>query len=305
LVLSGPPGTGKSHLASGLAFELHRRRPEAVLSHLLAAEYARELAYAVDTQAVREWENRYRMCDLLIVEDLDHLAAKTVAQEHLARTIDVLLGRGAGIVVTCSTPPSSMPHLISALRSRLSSGLVVPLVLPSVETRKRILERLIGERRSVVSGEAIQLLAEGIRGSVRDLVGALLFLEVSVRNVRPESAESPTIGPQEISEYLANRQAQTTPSMTIVASRTAKHFSVRLNQLRGPSRQKSLAYARNLAIYLARQLTGQSFEKIGAYFGGRDHTTAMHACRRMTELAERDPETQHALAELRAQLNCS
>lgn len=304
LVLSGPAGSGKSHLAGGLAYELRRRDPQIIVRSLLAAEYARELALAIDTQAVADWESRYRKCDVLIVEDLDHLTPKEAPQEHLARTIDVLLRRGALIVVTATNPPAGMAHLTAALRSRLRGGLVVALALPGVEARKQILERLAGQQQLTISSREIELLAAGIPGSVRDLAGALVYLRAAARNAQQDRGGRVVIGERETLNYLAGRRAAATPSLATIAGRTARHFGLRPSKLRGTARHKNLALARNMAMYLARHLTDCTFASIGEFFGGRDHTTAMHACQRIVHLAEVDPGVRRSLAALRAELSC-
>lgn len=324
LVLYGPSGVGKSHLAGGLACEWLRRFPQSAVVHLFAAEFARDLSEAVETQNVSEWERKLRGAALLILEDLDHLAAKPAAQEHLARTLDVLERRGALVVATSSVAPYEANHLSAALRSRLSGGLTVPLALPGLSARTEIVRRLAAERGLPLDDEGAAALAAGLATGVRDLQGALLFLaqaqrasaaDASSANSEVGSATygtatqrfltlgSLTLGGEEVAAYLATRRNERSPSVAAVAGRTAKYFSLKLTELRGPSRHRNLALARNVAIYLARNLTGQSLEKIGKYFGGRDHTTALHACRRIAELAEVDPETRRAVVTLREALS--
>jgi chromosomal replication initiator protein len=142
-------------------------------------------------------------------------------------------------------------------------------------------------------------LARGISGGVRDLMGALTFLEAAASEHASEALAEPVI-----ERYLASRREATTPSLATIVVRTARYFALKPSTLRGPSRRRNVALARNVAIYLARSLTGQSFEKIGDYFGGRDHTTALHAYYRIAELGEVDPETQRAISELRSEMAC-
>lgn len=300
LLLHGPSGTGKSHLAGGLACEFRRRDPQANIVHLFAADYARELSDAIETQAVREWDRRHRNADLLILEDLDFLSANASAQGHLARTLDVVLRRGGLVVVTSSGSPYDSPHLSAPLRSRLSGGLTVGLALPGLAARTEIIRRLAAERRMAATDEGARALAAGLATGVRDLMGALCSLAA-----QPEGAAgvSSQLNLERVVALLAARRTERAPGVAAIAARTAKYFSLRVAELRGPTRRRHVALARSVAIYLSREMTDQSLEKVGKYFGGRDHTTVLHAARRIVELLECDADTRRAVEQLREDLS--
>lgn len=302
LVFFGPAGTGKSHLAGGLACEFHRRNPQAAIMHFYATDFARELADAIDTQGIAEWEHKHRSARLLIIEDLDHLTGKAAAQEYLALTLDVLSQRGALVVATCSRSPLEMPQLSAALRNRLTGGLTIGLALPGQEARMEIIRRLAQSRQLATTDEGIQTLAAGMTASVRDLWGALAYLETEAAQGDNDSGGMPRLDKESAAAYLAMRFSKRAPSLASIAARTAKYYSLKLTDVRGPARHRQVALARNVAIYLARQLTGQSLERIGKYFGGRDHTTVLHACRRVARMVEIDPAPRRAVEHLRETL---
>ncbi|MBL9125715.1 MAG: ATP-binding protein [Planctomycetaceae bacterium] len=311
LVLYGPAGTGKSHLAGGLACELRRRAPQARIVHVFAADFARELNAAIDVRSVAEWQQRQREARLLILEDLEHLAGKALAQEELCRTLDSLSRSGALVVLTSPVAPADLAQFSAALRSRLLGGLALGLKIPGTAARSEILRRLAATRNLAATDEATATLAEGLTASVRELAGALAYLEIAARQrdgredsdmlAAPEATgTTPTaIGNDLAAAYLAMRSTRRAPSLHVIAVRTAKYYSLKLTDLRGPARHRQVALARSVAIYLARQLTTQSLERIGKYFGGRDHTTVLHASRRIAQLVEVDTEPRRAVEHLR------
>lgn len=301
LIFFGPPGTGKSHLAGAAAEAVRRRDADAQIAYVCAADYARELAESIEKQATGPWERRYREADLLIIEDLDHLAPKPAAQEHLSATLDVIARRGRRVIVTSRTSPAEIAHLSPALRSRLIGGLAVPLQAPGLEARREILRLLAAERRVRLSPEGLERLASTITGGVRELFGALVHLEAA-EGVEAAGDRRREIGPELVDAFLNGRGKARTPTIAAIAARTAKFYSLRLAELRGPGRRQNLALARNAAMYLARRMTGASYGKIGDYFGGRDHTTALYACRKVARLAADDAGTRRELLELERSL---
>ena len=205
-------------------------------------------------------------------------------------------------MATCSLAPPQMPQLTAALRSRLSGGLVIGLALPGQAARTEIIRRLAAARRWTATDEGAQTLAAGMATGVRDLLGALTYLETQACQDNANPGQPPVLNKELASAYLAMRLSKRAPSLAVIAARTAKYYSLRLTDIRGPARHRQVALARNVAIYLARQLTGQSLEKIGKYFGGRDHTTVLHACRRVAQLVEIDPAPRRAVEDLRETL---
>ncbi len=301
LVLHGPSGTGKSHVARGLAAVWKARNRRQHVVSTTAVEFARELADAIESQAVEEFRAKYRTANLLVFEDLGMLATrksgKLSAQEEFVHTLDALLAEERWVVVTASAAPAELPGLLPALQSRLAAGLTVPLTPPGPTTRLAVLQQLAALRKVQLPEQVARVLAEGLTGVVPDLAGALMQLAM------PSRFGAEPIDLQSARQYLALRsRRQQQPSLHEIALATARHFSLRLSDVRSPVRRRALVTARGVAVYLARHCAGQSLQEIGRYFGGRDHTTILHSCRRIAELSESDPAIHKAIEHLRKEL---
>lgn len=305
LVLHGPSGIGKSHVAQGLAavWKTRNRRQRVVVT--TAVDFARELTDAIESQAVDEFRKKYRTAGLLVFEDLGQLATrksgKLNAQEEFIHTLDALLAEERWVVVTASAAPVELPGLLPALQSRLSGGLMVPLAPPGREARLAVLQQLAALREVELPEPVAEVLAEGISGTVPELAGALMQLAMP-KGLGPNGFGAEPIDLRAARRYLAQRNNKEQPSVHEIAVATAKHFSLRLTDLKSPVRRRALVTARGVAVYLARHCGGESLQEIGRYFGGRDHTTVMHSCRRTEEMLDSDPSIHEAVERLRKEL---
>ena len=296
LVLYGPSGCGKSHVATGLvaAWTAASRRRTALC--VTAVDFARELHDAVETQTLEDVRERYRRTSLFVLEDVGLLAEKPTAQRELALTLDTCEEEGQFVVVTASAAPAQLPGLIPALVSRLSAGLSVPLARPGRDARLEIVRRL-AELRSLRWQEAVvEAFAEGLEGTVPELFGALVQLELSAQ------VEGAAIDAERIRRYLAERNGLQALSIREITRATARHFSLKVADLRSPSRRRAVVTARGVAMYLARTLTGMSYQQIGSYFGGRDHTTVSYGCTTTEKLLETEPAIRESVEVLQRRL---
>jgi len=293
LALYGPSGVGKSHLARGLAAEWLRRRKQSRAVCLTAAEFAGGYAEAVEQRSVEAWREELRCADLLVLEDLGQIAAKPVVQSELLHTLDALADRRATVVVTSRLAPKDTAALAPALRSRLTGGLCVPLAPPGAAARQAILSALAATKRLPLDESLARTLAQALEVTAPELAGALAQLELLAHSER-----SP-LDAQLVEQYLATRERPKPPSLPGIASQTARYFTLRVAELKSSSRRRAVVAARDVAMYLARQMTGKSLKQIGEYFGGRDHTTVLHGCRKTENLIQSDPTTRLAVVELR------
>jgi chromosomal replication initiator protein len=299
IVLYGPSGTGKSHLALGLAAEWktkNRRRMECVT----AVDFARELNDAIETQAVEEFRTKYRQVGLLVFEDIGQLvnnaSEKLNAQDEFVHTMDALIARGSWVIVTSAAAPGAMTGILPALQSRLTAGLTVPLAPPEPTTRLAIINHLAALRKIELSDAVAKTLAEGFSGTVPELMGALTQLDVPARR------NGSGINNKAVRSLLSRRVDERKPNIHAIALATARHFGLKISELRSPSRQRAVVTARDVAAYLARNMLKCSFEQTGQYFGGRDHTTMMHSWQKMESLLNTEPAMRHELDEIEQEI---
>ena len=228
----------------------------------------------------------------MLIDDVHDLAGKRAAQQELAQFVDGFVAAGKQLVLTSLQLPGELLGFSEPLASRLSSGLCVPLAAPDTPARRVILLKLAALHELPLKRSAVQLLAEGLRGTVPNLYHAVVELEQAGRQ-RTNAFDDETIA-----EYLTDHVAKPPPKAREICKVTARYFRLKEASLRGPSRRASVVHARSLAMYLVRRLTDLTLEQIGASFGGRDHTTVLHACRKYEALVETDGEARHEVEDL-------
>lgn len=296
LLIYGPHGSGKSHLAHGLAAWWSERFPSARVEYTTSADFARDYAGALSAGRLEEWRERVRSADLFVLENLGELAGKPAAQQELLLALDALADREARVVFTARSLPSQWQALNAGLRSRLSAALAIPLALPSQATRRAILETLAEGRGLPLSRAALDKLAVGVAGGMPALVAAIAELELAARTTGEQ------VDQQRVHQLVEHQDSNSAPTVREIARLVARHFGLKVSELKSPQRQRSLVAARSVAMYLARQLTSASLNEIGEYFGGRDHTTVLHGCRKTEKLLTRDIAVRQAVADVRRSL---
>jgi chromosomal replication initiator protein len=292
IVLVGPSGTGKTHLARGICDAWRDRFPQRRAVYVTAADFAHELDDSIKAQAIDDFHRRYRQASLVVFEDVQHLASKRMDQDELLYTLDAVLCSGGRFVATASTTPEQIRTLSPALKSRLVSGLVVPLAPPGPQVRLTLIRELAVLGGLELSGRVARLLAKRLATTVPELLGALVQLE------RQAERRGRAIALDDAARFLAGRSRAQAPPFKDIAAATARHFRLRASDLRSRSQRSTVVRARAVAMYLARSLTRQSLGQIGDYFGHRDHTTVLHGCRKVEQLIKTDPDVREAVGQL-------
>jgi chromosomal replication initiator protein len=289
LVLHGPPGTGKSHLASALVAEVTRRCPDLTAAVLAAGDLGDEGAEDALAQA--------RQADLVVIEDLQHLPAR--AAEPLAELLDFLRARGRQVVLTASAGPANLvgrgKRFPARLTSRLAAGLVVYLPPLAGAGRLALLQEEARRRQLGVGPDVLAWLA-GHLGGARQLLGALGQVEALARlGKRPPEVDA-------VAGHFREQALADAVTVDQIARRVGGYFRVEPELLQSRHRSRGVLWPRQVGMYLARQLTPLSLAQIGAYFGGRDHTTVLHACRKVEAALTRDAGLSGAVRQLHADL---
>jgi chromosomal replication initiator protein len=300
IVLHGPPGTGKSHLLAALAHHLTAAPVRDVGTAGITAQLVSvgDLARAPSADEGKGLADRDLLsCDLLALEDIQHLGERTA--DAACELIDHRVSRRRATVVTTSISPSALAHLPRRLTSRLAAGLVVHLEPLSAPSRRTILREAATAKRVPLTNDALDFLAEqATGGGVRAALGLLQNL------AQVAKAFPGPLGCAEVKQTLAETGQPTSDALdvSVIVKHVAAAFGVGESDLLGTSRLRGVLRARQIAMYLSRALTGLSLPRIGAAFGGRDHTTVLHACRKVEDDMERDVALARQMSELRAGL---
>jgi chromosomal replication initiator protein len=293
LVLHGPAGTGKTHLVTALAGHVLQRRPDLTCTLLPAAECGDLLRPAGDRNGPEpdaiDWHS-----DLLIVEDLQHLPARSA--EALIGVLDGRSARREPTVLTASVGPARLTHLPARLTSRLVSGLVVGLEPLAPASRLAVLEDKAQRRQLAIGRDVLTWLAENAGGSVRQLEGALARVETLSR------LHERTPDLRLVAAHFTGDADAARPTVERIADRVGAYFQLEPRQIQSRRRLRHALLPRQVGMYLARQLTPLSLKQIGAYFGGRDHSTVLHACRKVEEAMAHDATLSGAVRRLHADL---
>jgi chromosomal replication initiator protein len=286
LFLYGGVGLGKTHLMHAIAWELsHQRtgRPVTV-AYMSAEKFMFRFINALRYQSTLEFKNELRSVDVLMIDDLQFLIGKDNTQEEFFHTFNALVESGKQIVVSADKSPSDLSGIEDRLRTRLGSGMVADLHATTYELRIAILEAKAHRAGVEVPAKVLEFLAHKITSNVRELEGALNRL-VAHANLfdRPLTLETA----QEVLHDVL-RAYDRRVTIQEIQKQVAAHWNIRVSEMSSARRSRNIARPRQVAMYLAKQLTSKSLPDIGRHFGDRDHTTVMHAVARVTELIEKD-----------------
>jgi len=286
LFLYGGVGLGKTHLMHAIGNAAQARDRGLHVCYITAEQFMNDLIYSIQKNKTYEFKNEYRNVDVLLVDDVAFLAGKESTQEEFFHTFNALYNDNKQIVLTSDRPPKEIPTLEERLRSRFEWGLMVSIAPPDLETRMAILKKKVESNGIYISDDVVEFIATNVTNNIRNLEGALIKLLAYASLTRSEISLDMA---QEVlsSIFLASHvKAATIADILKIVS---DHFSVSIDQLKSKRRTQDLALARQVGMYIAREKIGAPFEKIGRVFGGRDHTTVMHAYKKIGKKCADDP----------------
>jgi chromosomal replication initiator protein len=299
LFLYGGVGLGKTHLlhAVGQYVTLHKK--SARVAYLSSEKFTNEFIDAIQNNSLGRFRKKYRQTDVLLIDDVQFLSGKERIQEEFFHTFNALHESHKQIVLSCDRPAGEIQGLEQRLVSRFEWGLATDLQPPDVETRQAILRKKAKLMGVELPEEVFNFIASRIRTNVRRLEGAL----TRVASYAALTGRKPTVETVEgMLREILHEEGRFTMSIEVIQKRVAEHFDIRLADMTSKRRPENIAFPRQVAMYLSRQLTEKSLNTIGEAFGGRDHGTVLHACRLVKDRMEVDANVRQTVSYLEKQL---
>lgn len=301
LFIHGGSGMGKTHLIQAVGQAIVRNRPGSKVVYLTCERFTNEFIDAVQKGNLKRFRSNYRKADVFIVDDVQFLNGKEKTGDEFFHTFNALLDMQAQIILTSDRPACEIQTLEPRLVSRFESGLTVALQAPSLEMRIAILQKKMAEWKATIPHEVITFIAEHVKTNVRRLEGALVRV-ATYTSLGKGELTIPRV--EELLKDILREEASRKVTIDSVQRLVADYYDLRLADMTSRRRPKPIAHARQVAMYLSRELTRNSLVEIGDAFGGRDHGTVIYAVKRVKALVNDEDETRQAVSDLMTRLGC-
>lgn len=292
LFIHGGSGMGKTHLMQAIGHECLRKDPSAKVVYLTCERFTNEFIDGVRKGDLSKFRNRYRNADMLLIDDIQFLGGKERSQEEFFHTFNSLLDLQSQVVLISDRPACEIKNLEPRLISRFECGLTVEVQQPQMETRIAILQRKMDEWEVNLDRELIEFLAKRIRTNIRRLEGGLVrlatYASLGSEEVSIERAEG-------LLKDILREEGAKQVTIPSIQKTVSEHFDVKVSDITGRRRPANIAFARQIAMYLSRKLTRCSLMEIGEAFGGRDHGTVIHACKKVVEKSDKEMQVRNTV----------
>ncbi len=298
LFIYGGVGLGKTHLMHAVGNALVQKNPNAKVVYLHSERFVADMVKALQLNAINDFKRYYRSVDALLIDDIQFFAGKERSQEEFFHTFNALLEGGQQIILTCDRYPKEINGLEERLKSRFGWGLTVAIEPPELETRVAILMKKADQANILLPNDAAFFIAQRIRSNVRELEGALKRV-IANAHFTGRDIDVPLVR-EALKDLLALQDKQV--SIDNIQRVVAEYYKIKISDVLSKRRSRSVARPRQVAMSLAKELTNHSLPEIGDAFGGRDHTTVLHACRKIKELQEQDADMREDLKNLQRSL---
>lgn len=299
LFLYGGVGLGKTHLMHAIGHYILDNNPDAYVLYVTSEKFTNDLINSIKDGTNEEFRNTYRRADVLLVDDIQFIAGKESTQEEFFHTFNALHEANKQIIVSSDNPPSEIPTLEDRLRSRFEWGLIADIQPPDYETRIAILRKKAEAENYNVPDDVITYIAQNIQSNIRKLEGALIriYAYASLTNKKEVTLE---LAQEALKHLISNNKKITINDIKEVV---ANYYNISLEDLVSKKKTKNIAYPRQIAMYIGRKLTDLSLPKLGEEFGGRDHSTVLHACNKIDDDMEESQEIKKSVDDLISMLN--
>jgi len=292
-------GLGKTHLLHAIGHHVLAQRKSAKVVYVSTEKFTNEFIDGIQNNQLVRFRKKYRHTDVFLIDDIQFLAGKERIQEEFFHTFNTLHDGHRQIVVTCDRPASELQNLEQRLVSRFEWGLVTDMQPPEIETRLAILRKKANLLSLALPDDVMMFLAQRIRSNIRRLEGALVrvasYASLTGATVTLDLVES-------LLREVLHEEGRSLVTIDTIQKKVSEHFDIRLADMTGKRRPEHIVFPRQVAMFLARQLTGSSFNEIGEAFGGRDHGTVLHACRLVKDRMQVDTQVRHIVHFLEKQL---
>jgi chromosomal replication initiator protein len=299
LFIYGGVGLGKTHLMHAIGHYILEGNPNAKVVYVSSEKFTNELINAIKDDKNEEFRNKYRNVDILLIDDIQFIAGKERTQEEFFHTFNALHDANKQIILSSDRPPKEIPTLEDRLRSRFEWGLIADIQVPDFETRMAILKKKADVENLNVANEVMGYIATKIKSNIRELEGALIriiaYSSLTNREVTVDLAS------EALKDIISKKQGKHV-TIDLIQDVVSSYFNLRVEDLKSQRRTRNVAYPRQIAMYLSRKLTDMSLPKIGEEFGGRDHTTVIHAYEKISENLKTDDSLQHTVNDITKKL---
>ncbi len=299
LFIYGNSGLGKTHLLLAIGEKIHHDKPNFKIAYLKGDDFTNELIHSVMTGTSREFREKYRNIDLLLMDDIQFIAGKRSTQEETFHTFNSIYEAGHQIVLTADRPPIDMAQLDDRLRTRIEGGLMADVQPPDIETRTAIILNKAAQLGLVLPSEVVNFIAESITSNVRQIEGVVKRL-TAYKEIMNDTITINVVK-RAIKDVI--RVGSFIPTPEIIIEETARYYSLQPADLRGQRRSKNTAMARQVSMYLMRNLTNLSLVDIGAQYEGRNHSTVLSSIRKVEDMIKSDPDVASTVRDISANIN--
>ena len=302
LYLYSGVGLGKTHLLHAIGQYVTAHRKRARVTYLSSERFTNEYIEALQNNKLTQFRKRYRQTDVLLIDDIQFLAGKERIQEEFFHTFNALHEAHKQIVLTCDRPSNEIQNLEHRLVSRFEWGMVADLQPPDIEVRLAILRKKAAMINANLPEEVLDFLANHIRANIRRLEGALTRVVAHAKMSEMDGGPISLESVEKLLHPILHEESKHTVTIEGIQKKVADHFDLRLGDMTSRRRPENIAFPRQIAMYLARHLTGNSLSSIGDAFGGRDHGTVMHACKLVKDRMSVDDNVRQKVSYLETQL---